>query len=100
MPNGHRSAELHRSVPRCNVELEANSMNAKHPAGQGKHKAGDSPAVRSLRKEQLSREDKEEELETGLEDSFPASDPVSITAPSKPGAPKAKRSTRKTLKEP
>lgn len=34
----------------------------------------------------------EEELEQGLEDSFPASDPVSITAPSTAGAPR-KRST-------
>ena len=31
--------------------------------------------------------DKEEQLEEGLEDSFPASDPASATQPSKPGKP-------------
>ncbi|WP_099867001.1 hypothetical protein [Pararhizobium haloflavum] len=30
------------------------------------------------------RQEKDDELEEGLEDSFPASDPVSITQPSKP----------------
>jgi hypothetical protein len=33
----------------------------------------------------------EEELETGLEDSFPASDPVSVTSTSIPGKPRKKR---------
>jgi hypothetical protein len=36
----------------------------------------------------LSKETLEEELEIGLEDSFPASDPVSITITSIPGEPK------------
>ena len=33
-------------------------------------------------------EDLERELEEGLEDSFPASDPVSVTTPTRPGRPK------------
>lgn len=51
-----------------------------------------SPAVESLRKEQdvQKHEDKltpEEKLERGLEDSFPASDPVSITSTTTSGEP-------------
>ena len=34
------------------------------------------------------KELQEEELEEGLEDSFPASDPPSITSPTIPGGPK------------
>jgi hypothetical protein len=33
----------------------------------------------------------EEELETGLEDSFPASDPVSVTSSTKAGGPKDRK---------
>ena len=44
------------------------------------------PAVRSLELEK-QREIEEEELEEGLEDTFPASDPVSITSTSIPGGP-------------
>jgi len=43
-------------------------------------------AVRSL-EHQRSHEVEEEELEEGLEDTFPASDPVSITSTSIPGGP-------------
>ncbi len=35
----------------------------------------------------LDKGDVEQELEEGLEDSFPASDPVSITRPDRPGRP-------------
>jgi hypothetical protein len=53
-----------------------------------------SPAVKSLEREQRKQEQKadlqEEELEEGLEDSFPASDPVSVTSSSIPGGPKKK----------
>ncbi|PTE09977.1 hypothetical protein [Mesorhizobium helmanticense] len=48
--------------------------------------AGKSSAVRSLEQER-NREVAEEELEEGLEDTFPASDPVSITGTSISGAP-------------
>ncbi len=48
-----------------------------------------SPAVKSLEREkQKHAEMNEEELEEGLEDTFPASDPVSVTSTSVPGAPK------------
>ncbi|PBC04411.1 hypothetical protein [Mesorhizobium sp. WSM3860] len=43
-------------------------------------------AVRSL-EHQRHHEIEEEELEEGLEDTFPASDPVSITGTAIPGAP-------------
>ena len=51
-------------------------------------KAGktETPAVRSLRAEQKSRDDAGE-LEEGLEDTFPASDPVSATSTTTTGAP-------------
>jgi len=45
-----------------------------------------SAAVRSLEHER-HHEVEEEELEEGLEDTFPASDPVSITGTAIPGAP-------------
>ncbi|MDG4851014.1 MULTISPECIES: hypothetical protein [unclassified Mesorhizobium] len=50
-------------------------------------------AVRSLERD---REIEEEELEEGLEDTFPASDPVSITSTTIPGGP-AKPGRAKTL---
>lgn len=56
-----------------------------------------SPAVRSLEREQKRQhlgsaaEEAEAELEEGLEDSFPASDPVSVTSSAIPGGPKKKK---------
>ena len=44
-------------------------------------------AVRSLEHERHHEVSAEEELEEGLEDTFPASDPVSITSTSISGAP-------------
>ena len=52
-------------------------------------------AVRSLEHER-DHEVAEEELEEGLEDTFPASDPVSITSSAIPGAP-AKPGKAKTV---
>ncbi|MBZ9761952.1 hypothetical protein LB553_13865 [Mesorhizobium sp. CA8] len=52
-------------------------------------------AVRSLEHESR-RELEEEELEEGLEDTFPASDPVSVTSTSIPGGP-AKPGKAKTV---
>ncbi|MER9691318.1 hypothetical protein NKJ16_05180 [Mesorhizobium sp. M0179] len=49
--------------------------------------AGKTSAVRSLEHEQHHEVTAEEELEVGLEDTFPASDPVSITSTAIPGAP-------------
>lgn len=44
----------------------------------------ESPAVSSLKREKAEQEkaSKDDQLEEGLEDTFPASDPVSITQPS------------------
>ncbi|UCI21110.1 hypothetical protein FJ970_09220 [Mesorhizobium sp. B2-1-8] len=53
-------------------------------------------AVRSLELERRQEADAEEELEEGLEDTFPASDPVSITGSSISGAP-AKAGKAKTV---
>ena len=54
-----------------------------------------SPAVKSLEREKRRQTHdadlREEELEEGLEDSFPASDPVSVTSSSIPGGPKKKQ---------
>lgn len=51
------------------------------------------PATRSLDKER-ARADAEEALDEGLEDTFPASDPVSVTGTSTSGAPNDKRSRK------
>ena len=64
--------------------------------GQAKpdSEARKSPAVKSLEREKTKQAEAgqkgtlEEELEEGLEDSFPASDPVAVTTPSIPGKPK------------
>ncbi len=54
------------------------------PAAGAKPKK--SAAVRSLEQERRA-ENSEQELEEGLEDTFPASDPVSVTSTGIPGAP-------------
>lgn len=54
---------------------------------QADHKRQDqSPAVQSLKQEKAATKtlSPDEELEKGLKDSFPASDPVSVTSPSVP----------------
>ncbi|MGS1094106.1 hypothetical protein ACVCNR_05885 [Aquamicrobium terrae] len=48
---------------------------------------GKTAAVKSLEKERKAH-DAMEELEEGLEDTFPASDPVSVTSSAIPGGPK------------
>ena len=53
-------------------------------------------AVRSLEHERHHEASAEEELEEGLEDTFPASDPISITGTAIPGAP-AKPGKAKTV---
>jgi biopolymer transport protein ExbB/TolQ len=61
----------------------------KEEAGSGKSR--ETPATRSFRAER-ERANTEEELEEGLEDTFPASDPVSATSSTTTGAPKQRRS--------
>jgi hypothetical protein len=56
---------------------------AKPAHGRKAEKAGPSP--------QEKKALLEEELEEGLEDSFPASDPVSVTSTAIPGSPRKKR---------
>ncbi len=57
--------------------------------------ASKSPAVQSLEREKRAQKRqadlREEELEEGLEDTFPASDPVAVTTSTVPGGPKKKR---------
>jgi hypothetical protein len=48
---------------------------------------GKTPAVRSFEHDQRQESNLEEELQEGLEETFPASDPVSITGTTIPGAP-------------
>lgn len=59
-----------------------------------KNDAKKSPAVKSLEREKRQQKQDadllEEELDEGLEDTFPASDPVSVTSTSHPGGPKKK----------
>ena len=54
-----------------------------------------SPAVKSLEREKSKQKQgadlREEELEEGLEDTFPASDPVSITSSTHSGGPKKQK---------
>jgi hypothetical protein len=63
------------------------------PSRPEKNKAPKSPAVRSLEKEQRGETAPtlEEELEAGLEGTFPASDPVSAISTSIPGKPKRRK---------
>lgn len=58
-------------------------------SSSGPAKPRKSPAVRSFENERHLKKDPQEELEEGLEDTFPASDPVSITGTAIPGAPKS-----------
>ncbi|MDX8477725.1 hypothetical protein RFN28_04425 [Mesorhizobium sp. VK24D] len=60
------------------------------PSKSAPKSPGKTAAVRSLEQER-HRVIEEEELEEGLEDTFPASDPVSVTGTSISGSP-AKRS--------
>jgi hypothetical protein len=69
---------------------------AKPAAPASKSKPGKkSPAVRSLEKEERHKSGRDDELKEGLEDTFPASDPVSVTDPTVPGRPAGKAQRRK-----
>jgi len=50
-----------------------------------------SPAARSLEREQHSQRNKDEELDEGLKDTFPASDPFSPAVSTTSGAPEKKK---------
>ena len=66
------------------------------PKSTGPQSVKKTAAVRSLEHERHHEVSAEEELEEGLEDTFPASDPVSITGSAIPGAP-AKPGKAKTV---
>ncbi|TIN31687.1 MAG: hypothetical protein E5Y31_01175 [Mesorhizobium sp.] len=66
------------------------------PSNPSKSPVKKTSAVRSLEHERHEAPSAEEELEEGLEDTFPASDPVSITGSSISGAP-AKPGQAKTM---
>ena len=65
---------------------EGDKPGDEHAAGRSSH--AETPATRSLRAEQKAQANGEDELEEGLEDTFPASDPVSPTSTTTSGAPK------------
>jgi hypothetical protein len=62
----------------------------KSPQTPVKSTSTKSSAVRSLEKEEREQAKRGDNLEEGLEDTFPASDPVSATEPSVPGRPPRK----------
>ena len=57
-----------------------------NPRNKGPHaQRTDDPVLDDA--DQLSRGEMDERLEEGLEETFPASDPVSVTTTTKPGRP-------------
>lgn len=50
-----------------------------------------SPAAKSLERERRSQKERQDALDEGLEETFPASDPASATNSSKPGNPKDRK---------
>jgi hypothetical protein len=66
------------------------------PSGENRGRPQNRPSERkteqgNVGRRGLSEATLEEQLEVGLEDSFPASDPVSITVTSIPGGPKRRK---------
>lgn len=63
---------------------------------------GQSPAVRSLKREQAARRKnpQKDELDTGLEDTFPASDPVSMTLTAVPAGRTDVEAAERTKSQP
>lgn len=61
---------------------------------QNEAEGGESAPVVSYLKEKKQAGQKEDTLESAIEDSFPASDPVAISSPSVAGSPKQKSSSR------
>lgn len=67
------------------------------PSPKQPSNAKKSPAVKSLERERSKqahlspKQEQEEELEEALEDTFPASDPISVISTSIPGKPKKKQ---------
>jgi flagellar biosynthesis/type III secretory pathway M-ring protein FliF/YscJ len=81
-----------RSVGEQAAQRQATRRLYEEPDGDqpaaGQTDQTESPAVRSLKAEHASTET---ELEEGLEDTFPASDPVAATSTTKSGGPSRAR---------
>lgn len=83
--DGRRDGDHDRHWSEAESEFDG-AGNARTPDTEADAASGASPAVVSLNKEQsLDRQAGDAELQEGLEDTFPASDPVSATNTSVPG---------------
>ncbi|ADZ70891.1 hypothetical protein [Polymorphum gilvum] len=67
------------------VLKKVNDSNRKNSDADTTRRADDDRAKARAAEDKREEDKAEEALEEGLEDSFPASDPVSVTIPSKPG---------------
>ena len=78
---GRRDGDHDRHWSEAEKEFESSGTGSAMPDTDPDARSDKSPAVASLNKEQ-SRDQRasEDELEEGLEDTFPASDPVSATS--------------------
>lgn len=78
-------------APASAEAMKAKLDQVKNATGGEARPARETPATRSLRAERARADEKANEegaLEEGLEDTFPASDPVSVTSTTTPGAPR------------
>lgn len=66
------------------------NVGKNHPAGKTAREMPRSPKKRLRNDRPTDQADLARELDEGLEDSFPASDPVSVTSTAIPGAPARK----------
>ncbi len=72
-----------------------NRNDASTPGDEAKH-AKNPAAERSRdRDDKADRKDREKRLEEGLEESFPASDPVSVSQPTRTGEPGENRKPKR-----
>lgn len=82
---GRRDGDHERHWSEAEMEINAN-RNTAVLGSESEASADQSPAVVSLNREQTQQErNSEAGLEEGLEDTFPASDPVSATSTAVPG---------------
>ncbi len=77
---GRRDGDHDRHWSEAEKEFEAAGNGSAMPDTDAAARSDKSPAVASLNQEQAKDQDaSEDELDEGLEDTFPASDPVSAT---------------------
>ncbi len=83
---GKRDGDHDRHWAEAEREFDESSKGSSMPGTDLNSASTKSPAVASLNKEQAQdKAASEDDLEEGLEDSFPASDPVSATSTTVPG---------------